>query len=65
MLKNLPRICIIGVWLKSSVAIKKGKRAGIILLDHRYNPFFAADKLETENTTSEITKIIQQGPSGP
>ena len=49
------------VWLKSSVAIKNGKRAGIILFAHKYNPFLAEARLDEENNTSNIvksTKII-------
>ena len=49
------------VWLKSYVAIKNGKRAGIILFAHKYNPFLAEARLDEENNTSNIvksTKII-------
>lgn len=59
LLKKFPRTFIIGVWLNSSVATKKGNRAGIMLLAHKYNPLLAADKLETENSTNKITKIMQ------
>ena len=54
--KNLCSIGIILVYCNSSVAIKKGRREGTILLTHNRRPFFAADILLVENSNNPSTK---------
>lgn len=44
------------VWESSSVAIKKGKRAGTTEFAHSSNPFFVADKFSLENIIKHIVK---------
>ena len=64
MLNFFPKIEIILVFPKSSVAMKKGNNAGITLFAHNANPFFAAVKLEVEKNTKQIVnstnKIVKK-----
>ena len=48
------------VWESSSVAIKKGKRAGTTEFAHSSNPFFVADKFSLENIIRHIVKSINK-----
>lgn len=48
------------VWESSSVAIKKGKRAGTTEFAHSSNPLFVADKFSLENIIRHIVKSINK-----
>ena len=50
---------IILVCDNNSVAIKKGKREGTILLAHKISPFFAADILLEEKSNSPSINSIK------
>ena len=56
LLNIFPRIWITNVWLKSSVAIKKGKRVGTIELAHNANAALELDKFDFENISIETIK---------
>ena len=49
-----PIICIIFVFERSSVAIKKGRREGTTELAQRTSPLLAADRLLFEKNTKQM-----------
>ena len=56
MLKIEPRIFIILVWDKASVATKNGKSEGTTEVAHNVSPDFTAGKLVFENISKQKVK---------